>query len=105
MLIPRIPRVRCARAPALAAACACACAAALPSASSGQVTVGQNFKASTLFVESNSIPPDTMGAVGIDHYVETINGRYSVYRKSDGARVQTGTFNSFWGSAGVSVVN
>ncbi len=66
------------------------------------LTIGLNFTASTLFVDSFFIPPDTMGAVGPDHIVEFINGRYSVYRKSDGVRVQTSSLDEFWRAAGVS---
>ena len=41
-----------------------------------------------------------MGAVGPTHVVEILNGRYAVYRKSDGVRVQTSTLNQFWTGAG-----
>jgi hypothetical protein len=61
-----------------------------------------NFTASTLFVDSGFIPPDTMAAVGPDHIVELINGRYAVYHKSDGVRVQTSSLDQFWTAAGVS---
>ena len=64
------------------------------------VTIGQNFTGSTFGIDSNFRTPDTMGAVGIDHFVELINGRFSVYRKSDGVRVQTSTLNQFWNNAG-----
>ena len=37
---------------------------------------------------SGFIPPDTMGAVGRDHIVELINGRYRVYDKSDGSTLK-----------------
>src|SRR5215467_5684102 len=50
---------------------------------------------------SGFIPPDTMGAVGPDHFVELLNGQYAVYRNADGARIQTSTLNDFWRSAGV----
>ncbi len=50
---------------------------------------------------SGFIPPDTMGAAGPDQFVELINGRYSVYRNTDGVRVQTSTLNDFWRNAGV----
>ena len=79
--------------------------AALPPAALAQpypVTIGQNFTGSTFLVDSNFRTPDTMGAAGVDHFVELINGRYSVYRKSDGARVQTSTLNQFWTNAGQS---
>jgi hypothetical protein len=66
------------------------------------LTVGLNFTSSTLFVNSFSIPPDTMGGVGQNHIVELINGRYSVYRKSDGAHIQTSSLDQFWRDARVS---
>jgi hypothetical protein len=64
--------------------------------------IGLNFTSSTLFRDSNFTPPDTMGAVGPDHIVELINGRYTVYRKSDGVLLQTSSLNQFWTNAGVS---
>ncbi|TWT48995.1 hypothetical protein [Botrimarina hoheduenensis] len=64
------------------------------------VAIGQNFTGSTFLVDSNFRTPDTMGAAGVDHFVELINGRFSVYRKSDGVRVQTSTLNQFWNNAG-----
>jgi hypothetical protein len=65
------------------------------------LTIGQNFTASIFLEDSERNPPDTMGAVGEEHIVELINGRYSVYRKSDGVRVQTSSLNDFWTEAGV----
>lgn len=65
------------------------------------LTIGQNFTGSTYRVDSGFIPPDTMGAVGEDSFVELINGRYSVYSKSDGRRTQTSSLNQFWSDAGV----
>jgi hypothetical protein len=63
------------------------------------VSIGQNFTGSTFRVDSGFIPPDSNGAVGPSHFVELINGRYSVYQKSDGVRVQTSTLNQFWSDA------
>jgi hypothetical protein len=63
---------------------------------------GLDFTGSTLYTNSNSIPPDTMGAVGPNHIVELINGRYSVYNKTTGANVQTSTLDQFWTNAGAS---
>ncbi|NEP86877.1 MAG: hypothetical protein F6K18_08540 [Okeania sp. SIO2C2] len=65
------------------------------------VNVGLNFTGSTLGIDSGFIPPDTMGGVGNDHIVELINGRYSVYDKTTGTRVQTSTLDTFWTDAGV----
>ena len=64
------------------------------------VSIGRNFTGSTFLVDSNFRTPDTMGAAGVDYFVELINGRFSVYRKSDGLRVQTSTLNQFWNNAG-----
>lgn len=64
------------------------------------LTIGQNFTSSTVF-DSGRTPPDTMGAVGEEQIVELINGRYSVYRKSDGVLLQTSSLNNFWTNAGV----
>jgi hypothetical protein len=80
-------------------------AALFPCASAqADAFVGANFSASQRS-DSGFIPPDTMGAVGVDHFVELINGRYSVYRKSDGFKVQTSSLNTFWSNAGVTALN
>jgi hypothetical protein len=82
-------------------ACLCAVSAILgASPLAAQTIVGSNFAGSTFLVDSSFRQPDTMGAAGVDHYVELINGRFSVYRKSDGVRVQTSTLNQFWNNAG-----
>jgi len=70
------------------------------SAKAATLVIGQNFTSSTFF-DSGRNPPDTMGAVGEEHIVELINGRYSVYRKSNGLQVQTTSLNNFWTNAGV----
>src|SRR5204862_420195 len=42
--------------------------------------IGQNFTgASAADAEFGSFPPDTMGAVGPNHFVEILNGRFAVY--------------------------
>ncbi len=66
-------------------------------------TVGRNFKGSTYLTDTTLNPPDTMGAVGPQHFVELINSRYSVYRKSDGVRVQTSTLDQFFINAGLTI--
>ena len=60
------------------------------------VTIGLNFQGSQLFVDSFSIPPDTMGAVGPNHIVQMINGRFDVYNKSTGVEVFTRSLDGFW---------
>lgn len=64
--------------------------------------IGVNFQGSSLFTDSLSIPPDTNGAIGPSHFVELINGRYSVYNRATGAKVQTSTLDQFWLNAGIS---
>jgi hypothetical protein len=65
--------------------------------------IGQNFSAATLGVDSQLVPPDPNGVAGPDHYVEFINGRFSVYSKTNGNRLQTMTDSSFWSLAGLSI--
>ncbi len=65
------------------------------------LSTGLNFTGSTFGVDSSFIPPDTMGAVGSDYIVELINGRYSVYEKDTGNRVQTSSLRQFWNDSGV----
>ncbi|MCF6156638.1 MAG: hypothetical protein E3K36_15700 [Candidatus Brocadia sp.] len=42
-------------------------------------------------------PPDTHGAVGLDHFVEVTNSHVDIYQKSDGARVKSVSLASFFG--------
>jgi hypothetical protein len=69
--------------------------------SAALLQVGKNFTAA-IYSESGAVPPDAALGVGTNHLVEMVNGRYSVYSKSTGARVQTSTDRNFWISAGVS---
>ncbi|HET7436081.1 MAG TPA: IPT/TIG domain-containing protein [Thermoanaerobaculia bacterium] len=43
----------------------------------------------------NGHPPDTVGDVGKDYYVQSINSSIGIYRKSDGARVAGVPLNTF----------
>ncbi|MFO0910376.1 MAG: hypothetical protein U0794_18860 [Isosphaeraceae bacterium] len=45
-----------------------------------------------------SIPPDTMGAVGPNHFVEVINSSLAIYNKTTGARIQYVNPDTFFGS-------
>jgi hypothetical protein len=66
-----------------------------------EAEIGLNIVGST-FSQTNpaSFPPDTMGAVGPDHIVELINGRYAVYRKTDGMLILSSSLDAFWNDAG-----
>jgi hypothetical protein len=61
--------------------------------------IGLSFTGST-YNDARFIPPDTMGAVGPNQIVELINGRYSVYDKSSGNRLDSKSLNDFWTAAG-----
>src|SRR5438477_2310302 len=65
------------------------------------LAIGQNFIASTYRVDAAFLPPDSDGSVGQQHYVEFINGRFSVFKKTDGSKVQTMTDTAFWTQAGI----
>ena len=67
-----------------------------------EVEIGVNFTAGDLY-QSGFIPPDSQLAVGEDHLVELLNGRYAVYRKSDGLLVESSSLYEFWTNAGVPV--
>lgn len=65
------------------------------------VSIGQNFTASTYNLNSKAIPPDPNGAVGPLHFVELINGSFTVFIKTNGQSVKQVTDLHFWSSAGV----
>jgi len=67
------------------------------------VTIGQNFTASTLNIDSSAMPPDPNGAVGQLHFVEFINGRVSIFNKANGSKVASSTDISFWNQAGITL--
>ena len=67
------------------------------------VRIGQNFTGSTSGTDTFVTPADGDGAVGPNHFVELINGRYSVYDKSSGSRVQTKTDFGFWTNSGIAL--
>jgi hypothetical protein len=70
------------------------------------VTIGVNFLNSQLNVDSGFIPPDTMGAVGPNHIVELINGRFDVYNKTTGNQAATASLDGFWTNiVGVAIPN
>lgn len=54
-----------------------------------------NFLGSTIY-DSGFIPPDTMGAVGMDHIVEMLNGAFAIYDKDTGALISRITLDEFW---------
>jgi hypothetical protein len=67
------------------------------------MAVGQNFTAATLNVESSAVPPDANGVAGPLHYVEFVNGRFTVFNKTNSAKVTTMTDVTFWSQAGITL--
>src|ERR1041385_6227108 len=65
------------------------------------VTIGQNFLGSTFFVNSSALPPDSNGVIGPRHFVEFINGSFTVYNKTNGQSVKRITDLHFWSNAGL----
>ena len=63
--------------------------------------IGQNFTGTTFGTDSQAQPADGNGAVGPQHFVEFVNGRFSVYDKATGNRVRTMSDMAFWTNAGV----
>ena len=47
--------------------------------------------------------PDSNGAVGPDHVVVMVNGRFAVHQKSDGALLQEKDLVVFWGDSGADI--
>ena len=45
-------------------------------------------------------PPDTVGDVGPNHFVQAVNTSIGIYNKTGGAAISTFTFNSLWSGAG-----
>lgn len=71
-------------------------------------TIGTNVTglqlSETSLLPGNNIyaPPDTMGAVGPNHFTEFINGGFAVYDKGNGALVQPIKSDvQFWADAGI----
>ena len=65
--------------------------------------LGNCFTGSTYSVDSPYVPPDCNGMAGPVHFVELINGRFSVYNKTNGIRIFTSSDSTFWINAGISL--
>jgi hypothetical protein len=49
---------------------------------------------------ANLIPPDTCGAVGMNHFMSGTNANFSVFVKATGLRVMNVSTNTFWNAGG-----
>ncbi|MFC7372605.1 hypothetical protein ACFQPF_13085 [Fictibacillus iocasae] len=61
-------------------------------------TVLKRFKGIS---DTGVLPPDTMGAVGLAHFVTVVNGRLTVSDKVTGAQLSSSTLDFFWQPTGV----
>ena len=80
---------------------AAALAAFAPPLSAQSGTIGSSWQGATLANEGSGWPPDTHGAVGINHFVQAVNGGFQMYNK-DGSGYSFATNyrsnNNFWTS-------
>jgi len=77
-------------------------AAAIPSASAQTATVFQNFAGTSFDQVGSSVPPDTMGAIGVNNqFAEFINGSFANFNTSTGTLVSRVSDSAFWQSAGI----
>jgi hypothetical protein len=69
------------------------------SAQASTVQLGTTFEGTSqfdnFFLDGAFRPPDTMGAIGTSHYVETTNGSITVYDRSGNVLRREGA-NTFW---------
>jgi hypothetical protein len=78
-------------------------AGATPTSGAIGFKLGQKFTGSTFGIDSPYVPPDCNGMADANYFVELINGRFSVYSKTNGLRVYTSSDLNFWINSGVSV--
>jgi hypothetical protein len=62
--------------------------------------VGNGFTGPQGTFSVNAAPPDTNGAVGPNHYVQTVNTDYAVFNKSGGVVFGPVTINTLWSGFG-----
>ncbi|MEB3248682.1 MAG: PEP-CTERM sorting domain-containing protein [Merismopediaceae bacterium] len=84
----------------VAIACLSAFGISMTAQATTLATVGINFTGTSRTESGLFYPPDTMGAVGLDHIVQLLNGSYAVYDKS-GSVLSRISLNQFWQNAGV----
>ena len=77
-------------------------AAGAPSARAQTATVFQNFAGTSFDQVGSSVPPDTMGAIGVNNqFAEFINGSFANFNTSTGTLVSRVSDSAFWQSAGI----
>ena len=75
----------------------------LPSAKAQTATIFQNFAGTSFDQAGNGVPPDTMGAMGVNNqFAEFINGSFANFNTSTGSLVSRVSDSTFWQNAGLS---
>ena len=67
------------------------------------IVIGNNFTGNTFGDISQADPPDSNGAIGPSHFVEFLNGVFSVYNKTDGTSILGISDIDFWSQANVNI--
>ncbi|MDB6039073.1 MAG: hypothetical protein JWM99_2914 [Verrucomicrobiales bacterium] len=67
------------------------------------VRIGQNFTGAVFGTDSQATPADGNGAVGPNHFVQFLNGNFTVFDKRTGSSVIKITDETFWANAGVTL--
>jgi hypothetical protein len=62
--------------------------------------IGQGFKGPNGTFTVNSAPPDPNGAVGLNHYVETVNSSFAVFTKAGSPLYGPVAINTLWSGFG-----
>jgi hypothetical protein len=79
-------------------------AALLSATAQAQIASWRGFEGTSqlnnFFLDGAFRPPDTMGAVGLNQYMETTNGSVTIYDKATGAVLSRTGANAFWQAAG-----
>ncbi len=65
------------------------------------VTVDKSFDGLNLNANGSGWPPDTTGDVGKTYYIQGVNSSIGIFRKSDGVKVYSDSFNNFFGGSGI----
>src|SRR5712692_7339289 len=78
--------------------------AGAPQPAHAAFTITQNFTGASINENQGVIPPDTMGAIGPNDFVELLNGRYAVYDRT-GILVQSLNQDDFWRAGGLTLVD
>jgi hypothetical protein len=73
----------------------------IPSPAPSQNFLGQEDSAK-VGTGTFTIPPDTMGAVGLDKVFVTVNNNYRIQDKATGTALSTVSIDTFWSSTGAS---